>query len=146
MILNSLTQLFRFNHWILSGILSCATSIQFIKSKSLPPEKSSVKCRLSDQILFPLGIIRFVLPLLVIWLGDTNQFCCVSSGLAWIQKCSHVQLKRNHGRNPFINPVLWGNTGNGKTPAVSSLLIIALFRHLCTQSVPLPPAPTSLLC
>lgn len=41
---------------------------------------------------------------------DMDQPCCfVFSGLAWIQKSSHVQLKTDHGRNPFINPVLWGN-------------------------------------
>lgn len=68
---------------------------------------------------FSLGFINYSLPLLVIRLIDTNQFCCCASsgGLAWVPKGSHVQLKTDHGRNPFINPVLWGNnesTGGGK--------------------------------
>lgn len=67
----------------------------------------------------------------------------VSSGLAWIQQGSHVQLKIDHGRNTFINPVLWGNnesTGGGKIQRdhdSQGLLINALFNCLCTQSASL---------
>lgn len=108
---------------MLSGILSCAVSVSIhsIQSKSLPPEESSVKCTWSHQIRLPFDIIRCALPLLVTWPSDTGHCCCwVLSGLAWKQKWSHFQLKRNHGRNPFISPVLWGNTGD----------ILEIFRRL----------------
>lgn len=56
-----------------------------------------------------------------------------------------VMFKIERGRNPFINPVLWGNndsTGGGKILRdcdSQGLLINALFNCLCIQSVSLLP-------
>lgn len=68
-----------------------------------PQAELNAECLI--KFSFPFGLLNYSLPLLVIQLIDTDQFCCcVSSGLAWIQKSSHVQLKTDHGRNPFIKP------------------------------------------
>ena len=98
-----------------SGIVSCVTSIyqvcMYSNTLSLhpfPQAKLNAEWHITFSFLF--GFLNYSLPLLLTWLIDTDQFCCcVSSGLAWIQKSSHVQLKTDHGRNPFINPGLWGN-------------------------------------
>lgn len=82
--------------------------------------------------------VSFLYSLFVNRLNGTNQLCC---GLPWFQECCHAQLRRDLGRNPFINLVLRGrhrrcieglSLGEGHR-------IDALFNCLCAQSVaPLP--------
>lgn len=125
-----------------SAIVSCSTTMEQVHvyscSVSLHPFAPWSYAQLNSECIinfsFPLGFINYSLPLLVIPLTDTNQFFwCVSSGLACIQKGSHVRLKRDHGRKLLINPALLGNNVRWLTRSSDQ----CFFQCVCTQLVSL---------